>query len=56
MDLFGDGFVLLRLGNDAPSGKPLLDEIVEFHKQAKEGLVQGTFAPDDNVTEDTDKM
>lgn len=48
---FRPGKPILELG-----GKALLDEAVEFNKQAKEGLVQGDFAGDETVEENTDKM
>lgn len=47
---FRPGKTILELG-----GKALLDEAVEFNKQAKEGLVQGDFA-NEETAEDTDKM
>lgn len=47
---FRPGKTILELG-----GKALLDEAVEFHKQAKEGLVQGDLAGEEPA-EDADKM
>ena len=47
---FRPGETILELG-----GKALLDEAVDFNKQAKEGLVQGDFAGEE-AAEDTDKM
>jgi hypothetical protein len=47
---FKPGRMILDIG-----GKALLDEAVDFHKQAKDGMVQGSF-DQENVTEDSDKM
>lgn len=48
---FKPGLTTWELG-----GQALLDEAVDFHRQAKEGLVQGSFDQPDNQEEDSGKM